>query len=188
MSRLLSIAFLFLIIGSLLGVCAQDHRDGMTATAEAARNTTRERLRALLESIGQQKDINATFRQNDKQPYNFVGVMKDGLTNVDSLEVVIGVTPDATIGFRIYPHYKGSYVNLEKAKDGAALMRKLLNLSDKNFLFWGADSTGDVFSGYTFTLESGFPQEAIIVVLRSIRNTDRYVGEMRPMLDGSTAP
>ena len=36
------------------------------------------------------------------------------------------------------------------------------------FLYWGADDTRDVFAGYTFTLESGFPSEAIIVVLRSL--------------------
>jgi hypothetical protein len=65
------------------------------------------------------------------------------------------------------------------------LMRKLLWYSDQNFLFWGADDTGDVFSGYTVTLESGFPQDAIVTVLRSIRNTDKYVGEMRPFIDGS---
>ena|SRR5690349_3043782 len=34
---------------------------------------------------------------------------------------------------------------------------------------------------YTFTLESGFPDEAIKIVLESIRNSDKYVGEMRPI-------
>ena len=67
-------------------------------------------------------------------------------------------------------------------------MRKLLNLSDHNFLFWGADDTGDVFAGYTFTLESGFPDKAIEVVLYSIAPLDGYVGEMRPFIDGSPAP
>jgi hypothetical protein len=67
-------------------------------------------------------------------------------------------------------------------------MMELLYLSDQNFLFWGADDTRDVFAGYTFTLESGFPSESIMIVLRSIRNTDKFVGEMRPMIDGSSAP
>jgi len=66
-------------------------------------------------------------------------------------------------------------------------MRKLLYYSDQNFLFWGADDSGDVFAGYTITLESGFPADAVVAVLRSIRNTDRFVGEMRPLIDGSTA-
>jgi hypothetical protein len=65
-------------------------------------------------------------------------------------------------------------------------MRKLLWFSDDNFLFWGADDTSDVFSGYTITLESGFPQDAIVIVLRSIRNTDKFVGELRPFIDGTT--
>jgi hypothetical protein len=63
-------------------------------------------------------------------------------------------------------------------------MRKLLQYNDNNFLFFGADDTNDVFAGYTFTLESGFPNEAITIVLRSLRNQDKYVGEMRPLIDG----
>jgi hypothetical protein len=43
-----------------------------------------------------------------------------------------------------------------------------------------------VFCGYTVTLESGFPDDAIVVILRSIRNTDKFVGEMRPFVDGTT--
>jgi hypothetical protein len=67
-------------------------------------------------------------------------------------------------------------------------MRKLLQLSDEAFLFWGMDASSDVFAGYTFTLESGFPEEAVTVVLRSIRNSDKFVGDMRPSIDGTSAP
>jgi hypothetical protein len=155
---------------------------------EIARNATRERLRTLLDSAGQRKDINATFRQSAKQPYNFVGVMSDGFKNAESLEIVISVTPNETIGFRVFPHFAGGYVNIDKARNNAGLMRKLLNLNDHNFLYWGVDDTGDIFAGYTFTLESGFPSEAIVVVLRSIRNTDQFMGELRPYIDGSSAP
>jgi hypothetical protein len=59
-------------------------------------------------------------------------------------------------------------------------MKQLLRMSDKNFLFWGADDGGDVFAGYTVTLESGFPNEAMRIVLRSIRNLDQFVGDMKP--------
>jgi hypothetical protein len=155
---------------------------------QASRDATRERLRKILETGGARSDVNVTFRQSTKQPYNFVGVMSTGLTNCDSIEIVVGVSTDETIGFRLYPHYNGAYVNLDKAKNGTGLMRKLLQLSDHNFLFYGADDGGDVFAGYTFTLESGFPADAIIVVLRSIRNIDQYVGEMRPLIDGTFAP
>jgi hypothetical protein len=152
---------------------------------EAVRNRTRERLAQLLEKSG--PGINITFSQSEKQPYNYVGTLRTGLVNADSFEIVISVTPKATIGFRIYPHYKSGYINVDKAKDRAALMRLLLRLSDRAFLFWGADEAGDIFTGYTFTLESGFPEEAIKIVLRSIVNSDKFVGEMRPFLDGSSA-
>jgi opacity protein-like surface antigen len=155
---------------------------------QASRDATREKLRKLLETAGARKDVNVAFRQSDKQPYNFLGVMNTGLVNADSLEIVVGVTTNETVGFRIYPHYKGGYINVDKVKNSAGLMRKLLFLSDRNFLYWGIDESGDVFSGYTFTLESGFPDEAMTIVLRSIHNTDGFVGEMRPLIDGSSAP
>ena len=89
------------------------------------------------------------------------------------------------------PHlsaYKGGYINIDKARNSTQLLRKLLQLNESTFLFWGADDTGDVFTGYTFTLESGFPDEAIKIVLSSIRNSDQFVGELRPSIDGTNAP
>jgi len=155
-------------------------------SADAARIKTREQLAQLLETVGPK--IKILFRRSEKQPFNYIGVLKDGLTNADSMEVVIGVTADQTIGFRIFPHYNGAYVNVDRARNSAGLMRQLLRLSDKNFLYWGMDETADVFAGYTFTLESGFPDAALTVVLRSIANLDKYVGEMKPMVDGNPAP
>jgi len=154
------------------------------AGAQTSRDTTRAQLSDVLASAGQRSDVNGTFRQSTKNPYNYVASMT-GFSNCDSLEVVVSVTKSDTIGFRVYPHYKGGYINLGKAKDANGLMRKLLYLSDQNFLFWGADDTGDVFTAYTFTLESGFPRDALVTVLRSIRNTDKFVGGLRPFIDGS---
>ena len=176
---------LVLLAFALLLACAGAVAAQTPQEKEAARVATREKLRALLATAGPKKGINITFRQSDKQPFNFVGVKRDGLTNAESFEVVIGISQDETIGFRIYPHYKGEYINIDKARSGAALMRKLLNLSDHNFLFWGADDTGDIFAGYTFTLESGFPDKAIEIVLYSIAPLDKFVGEMRPLVDGT---
>jgi hypothetical protein len=154
---------------------------------EASRIATREKLRTLLQNSGPKKGIGINFRQSEKQPFNFVGMLQEGLTNADSYEVVIGVSKDDTIGFRIYPHYKGSYINIDKARDSEALMRQLLLLSDKNFLFWGRDDSGDIFAGYTFTLESGFPDRSIEIVLYSIRPLDKFVGDMRPNIDRAPA-
>ena len=177
--RLRTVAALFVMLLTVAPVLVPQPAH---AQSSAARDATREKLRSTLESAGTRSDINASFRQSTKNPYNFVASMT-GLTNSDSLEVVISVTQSDTIGFRIYPHYRGGYINIGRAKDTSGLMRRLLYLSDQNFLFWGADDTGDVFCGYTVTLESGYPQDAIVVILRSIRNTDKFVGQLRPFID-----
>ena len=141
------IAMLFLAFAATTGANAQ----------QSSRDVTREKLGQLLSAAGQRSDVDVAFRQSTKNPYNFIGVMKTGLVNSEALEVVISVTKSNTIGFRVYPHYNGGYINISKAKNPSGLMRQLLYYSDQNFLFWGADDTGDVFSGYTVTLESGFP-------------------------------
>jgi hypothetical protein len=147
-----------------------------------ARVRTRERVGQLLDKVG--PSLNITFRQSEKDPFNFVGLLKEGLTHAESFEVVIGVTQTQTIGFRIFPRYKRGYVNIDKVKNAPGLMRLLLRLSDSAFLFWGIDPSGDIFTGYTVTLESGFPEESIKVVLRSIVNSDKFIGEMKSMIDG----
>ena len=147
------------------------------------RDKTRERLNALLQRVG--PDMNVTFTPSSKSPFVFTGVMRDGLKNVDQFEIVISVTTKETIGFRVFPHYKGAYINIDKARNPTQLLRKLAQLNDSTFLFWGADDSGDVFTGYTFTLESGFPDKAIEIVLSSIRNSDEFVGQLRPAIDGS---
>lgn len=154
-----------------------------TKETTAERDATREELRAILASAGPRDDVGIAFRQSTKNPYNFVG-SATGLTNSDSLEVVVSVTEYKTVSFRVYPHYHGGYINLGRAKDRAGLMHKLLQYNDANFLFFGADDTDDVFAGYTFKLESGFPNEAVLIVLRSLRNQDKFVGETRPLVDG----
>jgi hypothetical protein len=143
-------------------------------------------LSQLLEKAG--PDLKVPFTQSQKQPFNYLGSLKSGLVNAESFEIVISVTPNDTIGFRIYPHYKNGYINIDKAKNSPALMRLLLKLSDQAFLFWGVDDAGDVFTAYTFTLESGFPEESIKTVLNSIVNSDKFVGEMRPYIDGTATP
>ena len=155
-------------------------------TSDAVREKTRERLGALLQREG--PGINVSFRQSEKNPFNFIGVLKDGLKNAESMEIVIMVSKRDTIGFRIFPHYKGGYINIDKVRNTTQLLRHLVQFNEKTFLFWGADDTGDVFTGYTFTLESGFPDDAIKIVLASIKNSDQFIGELRPSIDGSNAP
>jgi len=179
MKRTFAIVLFILSTLSVPAVYAQQDDEA------AARIRTRDQLAALLEKTG--AEINVDFKQSQKQPFNYVGSLWAGLVNTESFEIVISVTAKDTIGFRIYPHYNKGYINVDKVKDRAGLMRLLLRLSDRAFLFWGADESGDIFTGYTFTLESGFPEEAIRIVLRSIVNSDKFVGEMRPFIDGTTA-
>jgi len=152
------------------------------AQSDPAREKTRERLNALLQREG--PTIKVSFRQSDKNPFNFIGVLKDGLKYAESMEIVIMVSAKDTIGFRVFPHYKGGYINIDKVRNTTQLLRQLVQFNEKTFLFWGADDQGDVFTGYTFTLESGFPDEAIKIVLASIKNSDQFVGEMRSSIDG----
>jgi hypothetical protein len=171
----------FAIVAASQTIFAQE-----SSETNEAREKTRTRLSTLLQRVG--PEIKVNFQPSSKSQYVFTGVMKDGLTNADSMEIVISVTSKDTIGFRVFPHYKGAYINIDKARNSTQLLRKLVQLNESTFLFWGADDTGDVFTGYTFTLESGFPDEAIKIVLSSIRNSDQFVGEMRPSIDGSNAP
>ena len=152
--------------------------------ADAAREKTRERLSALLTRVG--PDLSVEFKPSSKSPYVFTGLLRDGLKNAEYFEIVISVTSKETIGFRIFPHYKGGYINIDKAKNSPQLLRKLVQLNSSTFLFWGADKDGDIFTGYTFTLESGFPDEALKIVLSSIKNSDKFVGDMKPSIDGAS--
>ena len=174
----LAVLIVLFILTTLCGPAVYSQQD-----KEANRVRTREMLAQLLEKAG--PDLKVSFSQSEKQPFNYVGSLKTGLVNADSFEIVVSVTANETVGFRIYPHYKNGYINVDKAKNSAGLMKLLLRLSDRAFLFWGADEAGDIFTGYTFTLESGFPEEAIGIVLRSIVNSDKFIGEMRPFIDGT---
>ena len=84
---------------------------------------------------------------------------------------------------RVYPRVNGAYINLNRVRPRSGFMERLLRKSDQSFLHWAADQALDVFAGYTFTLESGFPDEAIKVVSRSIPLLDESVGELAPMIE-----
>src|ERR1043165_9335824 len=176
--RIIRFLPLFAILAMAQAIIAQEANE-----ANEAREKTRTRLSALLQRVG--PEIKVTFQASPKSQYVFTGMMKEGLTNAESMEIVISVTSKDTIGFRIFPHYKGAYINIDKVRNATQLLRKLVQLNESTFLFWGADDTGDVFTGYTFTLESGFPDEAIEIVLSSIKNSDQFVGEMRSAIDGT---
>ena len=153
--------------------------------APLSRDAERERLRTALNRFGPMTEVGIDFRQSDKQPYNFVGIMRTGLTNAEFFEVVVGVGETHTISVRVYPHYNNAYMNLKKARDANGFMRKMLYYSHHNFFYWAADDDDDVYCIFNFTLENGFPDESMEIVLRSIRNNDQFVGQLRPFYDGT---
>jgi hypothetical protein len=104
--------------------------------------------------------------------------MKDGLKYCDALEVVFGASPDNTITVLVYPHVDGHYLNIEKARDSIDMLKQMAHFTGDNFMSWGADKDGDVFARYVITLESGFPDEAMKVVLYSIAPNDLFAQQL----------
>ena len=176
-------AALFLVlIGTLLGSAAAP-----SAQIDIAkRRATRDRLGVLLADYGPKVDID--FQRNETNEFNFSGRQRKSYKNADEFEVVMGVTDNDTITLAAYPHYKGGYINVDKARNGALLTRRMTNLTYHNFLGWAADDEGDICATFQITLESGFPDEVIKVVLRSVELLDEFIGQMRPDIDGTSAP
>jgi hypothetical protein len=150
---------------------------GWTQTDDSDREATRERVRSALRNIGPRMEVN--FRQSERQPFNFVGSLTDGLTNSESMEILVMIGHQDVLTVQAYPHLPGNkYINVDRAANGTGLMRKLLSYNDGEFFYWGMDDVYDVFAAFTFTLESGFPEESLAMVLRSVSLLDKKVGEM----------
>jgi len=124
--RAVGLVICLVILATAPAVFAQD--------ADAVRDKTRERLSALLTRVG--PDLSISFKPSSKSPFVFTGILRDGLKNAEYFEIVISVTTKETIGFRIFPHYKGGYINIDKARNTAQLLRKIAQLNDSTFLFW----------------------------------------------------
>jgi hypothetical protein len=139
--------------------------------ADVLRARTRDRLFALVRTYGPTQHFDV-YRHHD-DPFTIDAFYDKDLVWAPRFETWITVTRQQTILFRVYTQWYEGYLNIDKAQNSDGLMLRMLQLSDKDFFFWAADADNDVFAGYTFTLESGFPEEAIKVVLRSI-----------PLLDG----
>lgn len=142
---------------------------------------TRDRLETLLATYPPAHDTKWHRSTND--PFAIVGYFDKGLKYAERFEIVITVTQKATIWFRVYPQWGGDYINIDKVRDRSGLMQKMLQFSYHNIFFWGAEDALDVVVGYQFTLESGFPEEAIKVVIRSVPLIDEYVGEIGSFIE-----
>lgn len=140
----------------------------------------RNRLDSLLHAYG--PTLQMRFYRNSDDPFQFGGVLDKNLRYAWRFELQINVTPQNTIGIRVYPEFNHR-INIEQVRDPNGLALRLLRFSAHDFLHWGVDDASDVFAAYQFTLESGFPQEAIKEVLRSIPLVDESVGEIVQFID-----
>jgi hypothetical protein len=147
----------------------------------AARTKTFDRLWALVHPYGSSLHYRVYGMQKD--PFTIEAFYDKDLRYTPRFEIYISVTRQETIQFRIYPQFFGHYMNLDSLSNPDSLMEKVLRFSDKGFFFWAADENRDVFAGYTFTLESGFPDEAIKEVLKSIPLLDSSVGQLTSFME-----
>ena len=156
-----------LLVGAVSTAWAQD----------GDRDATRDRTRSALRQIGPK--LGVTFQQSQANPYNFSASMTDGITEAQSMEIIVMVGKNDILTVRVFPHVSGNrYINVDRAANSTGLMRKLLANNAGDFFHWGMDDVYDVFAEFTFTLESGFPEESLDVVLRSVEMLDKKVGEM----------
>jgi hypothetical protein len=147
---------------------------------DAVRAETRNRLDSLLHAVGPL--LKMRFFRNADDPFEIDGLYDKDLRYARRFELEFNLTPQNTIGIRVYPQFSHR-INIEKVRDPNGLALRLLRLSAHNFLHWGVDDASHVFAAYSFTLESGFPQEAIKVVLQSIPLVDESVGEIVQFID-----
>lgn len=137
----------------------------------------RDQLEALLSTYPPARAMH--FHRRPGDPFAIDGYLRDGLKFSPDYKIVVVVTPHRTITFRVFPSYDGySYLELAHVRDPGGVMQKLLQLCYRDFFFWGVNPGLSVFAGYTFTLESGFPEEAIKVVVRSIPRLDDRILEL----------
>jgi hypothetical protein len=147
---------------------------------DAVRAVTRRKVEELLAAYAPAREMR--WQRSAKEPFNIVGSYDQGLRHASRLEIIVSITKKQTIGFRVYPHRSGAYININDARQRRDFMQQLLRRSDEDFFHWAADANLDVFAGFTFTLESGFPDQAIKVVIRSIPLLDESVGELGSLL------
>ncbi len=143
--------------------------------SDEVRAETRNRLDSLLHAYG--PTLKMRFYRDSDDPFEFGGVLDKDLRYAWRFELVINVTLQNMIGIWVYLMFSDR-INMENVRDPNGLARQILRFTAHNFLHWGVDDVSDVFAAYTFTLESGFPEEAVKVVLRSIPLVDESVGEI----------
>jgi hypothetical protein len=147
----------------------------------ATRLETRGKIEALLTTYSKALGFRRWYRSAD-EPFDILAFYDNGLKYASRMEVVIVVSRQNTIGIRVFPHYNGpgpgDYIDLDYARDPKGLMQRALQLSAENFMFWAMDGSHHLFACFTVTLESGFPDAVLRVVLESVPLVDDSVGDL----------
>jgi hypothetical protein len=163
---------LLLAAGGRQPVAAQSAADSVQAV-------TLEKVKAVIATYEPAREMRWYRASN---PFDVDGFFDKGLHWASRFEIYITVTHQSTIWLRVYPQYYGHHINLNRVYDPNGLMKQMLRLSYHNFFFWGLDDEQDAFAGYQFTLESGFPEEALKEVIKSIPLIDESVGDLTPFI------
>ena len=150
-----------------------------------ARDATREKVRQVLETAGARSDVNVAFPPEHERSVQLhrLDDREHGERRLDG-----GAGQHHEVRYDRLPGVSALQEGLHQPRPRERrerFARKLLLFTEQNYMYWGADEMGDVFSGFTISLESGFPQEVMVIVLRSIKSSDECVGELRPFIDGS---
>ena len=147
----------------------------------ATRVETRAKVEALLTTYSKALGFRKWYRSAD-EPFDVLAFYDRGLKYASRLEVVIVVSRQNTVGIRVFPHWNGpgpgDFIDLDNVRDAPGLMQRALQLSSENFMFWAVDGSHHMFAAYTITLESGFPDAAVRVVLESVPLVDDSVGDL----------
>jgi len=172
-----------------LGLYAVLSLGGRTAAAAtpadtvptATRVETRGKIEALLATYSKALGFHRWYRSAD-EPFDILVFYDNGLKYASRLEVVIVVSRQNTIGIRVFPHWNGpgpgSFIDLDNVRDAKGLMQRALQLSAENFMFWAVDGSQHLFACFTVTLESGFPDAVVRIVLQSVPLLDDSVGDL----------
>ena len=149
------------------------------SAADSVQAATLEKLKAVIATYEPAREMR-WYRAGS--PFDLDGFYDKSLHWASRLEIYITVTRQSTIWLRVYPQYYGHHINLNRVHDPSGLMQQMLRFSYHNFFFWGLDDNRDAFAGYQFTLESGFPEEAVQEVIKSIPLIDESVGDLTPFI------
>ena len=138
---------------------------------EAKRIRNREQLLTVLRAAADATHM--TFERSKVNQFNYSAYLTVGLKYAESVEVVIGATDVDTIFMRAFPKVQGRLHERREGQGPDRLDAPATKAGGADVLLLGDDAQGDLFWGYTFTLEYGFPVDSIRIVLRSVQTHDR---------------